>query len=81
MRRTVRLRGIEAEVVSDAEAEECTAVVCMEAGTGPYPWNDNVETNCSACGRAIIHRPHVPKKPPKICLACANTLLGQEAKH
>jgi len=57
------------EVVSDEEAEEADFIVC--GSPGPTPWLDNVETTCGDCGSAVIHRPHAPKRPRKVCVACA----------
>lgn len=65
------------QIVSDAEAEEATLVVCMPIG-GPRYFDDDVETVCSECGTGIFHRPHVPKKPRKVCIDCALKLSEQE---
>ena len=67
---TINIGGIPVQVASDAEAEAATFVVCMPVGT-PSPWTDNITTSCAFCDRAIIHRPTVPKTPPKICIDCA----------
>lgn len=63
----VDLRGI--EIVSEAEAETADFVVCAPKGSWT-PFTDNLEGLCMLCGIAVIFRPHAPKKPPKICLAC-----------
>ncbi len=69
-KRKVRIAGKVFGVVSDQEAEQCDGVVCM-------PWScdsdfdDDVKSACIGCGQAIRHRPHVPKRPPKICIVCA----------
>jgi hypothetical protein len=65
----VRIGGFEIPVVSNEEAEEVDFVVCSRVG--PSPFSDNLESTCSFCGAAIMHRPYIPKKPPKICLECA----------
>ena len=58
------------QVVSDAEAEECDAVICNTAEMWS-PFRDNTYAACATCDTAIYHRPHVPKKPRKICINCA----------
>lgn len=65
------------EVVSEEEAEECDAVICMPADT-PSPFEDNMVGRCSVCSREVIYRPHAPKRPPKICLPCFMEVEGQE---
>jgi hypothetical protein len=57
------------KVVSEEEAEKVDYVVCMPVG--PSPFDNNLEADCYCCGRRIMHRPHVPKRPPKICIYCA----------
>lgn len=56
-------------VVSDEEAEGVDFVICGSESLGS-PFTDNVVTACCDCGKAIIHRPHAPKRPPKICVDC-----------
>lgn len=70
----VQIGGISIEVVPPEKAEEATVVVC---GPTSYFWDD-VKTTCAACGREIVHRPTVPKKPPKVCMACAMALFPAE---
>lgn len=55
------------KIVSDEEAEKVDFVVC---GYPPGHFSDDITTVCSKCGKAIVHRPHAPKRPPKICFAC-----------
>ena len=57
------------KVVSKEEAEEADLIVCAPWENCVY-FEDDVKTSCADCGRAIGHRPHAPKKPPKICLEC-----------
>lgn len=78
MAETVNIGGITATIVSDEEAELSAFVVCGDAEL-PYPFTDNVQTTCCDCGRAIVHRPHAPKRPPKICIACVG--LRAEGGH
>lgn len=59
------------QIVSDEEAEQSDLVLCMPDGQGEY-FLDDVRTTCALCGRRIHHRPHVPKKPPKICIYCVS---------
>ena len=59
------------EIVDDeAEAEAADIVVCRRL-TSPLLMHDNLIDLCSKCGEAIQHRPHVPKRPPKVCDQCA----------
>ncbi|MHB8576233.1 MAG: hypothetical protein ACYDCQ_12985 [Dehalococcoidia bacterium] len=64
------------KIVSDEEANEAEFVVCMLDGSGEY-FNDDLRTSCFVCGRGIHHRPHVPKKPHKVCIACLNAMTGE----
>jgi formylmethanofuran dehydrogenase subunit E len=74
-RRFLEETGI--KVVSDEEAEEVDAVVCNTADIPSY-FDNNVDTVCADCGAAIYHRPHVPKKPKKICINCAVAMQERE---
>lgn len=56
-------------VVSNEEAEQADYVVCAPA-EWETPFADNEAGVCGDCGRAIQFRPHVPKRPPKICVQC-----------
>jgi hypothetical protein len=67
-------------VVSETEAEQCDYVVCADAGT-PTPFSDNVETTCAFCAKPVIHRPHAPKRPPKICLDCVLIQESDDVRH
>jgi len=71
----VRIAGIEAEVVSDAKAETADYVVCVP-WDGPAYFPDDCLAACSVCGRAIRHRPYVPKTPPKVCIFCLEATLN-----
>jgi len=68
------------KVVSQEEAEKCDYVVCMPADS-PSPFTDNLRGHCSVCNQPIIFRPHVPKKPPKVCIHCMNLLHKTEFIH
>jgi hypothetical protein len=65
LRRLLRL----VKVVDEDEAEKADLVVCVSAEGYYFP--DNVFTVCAECGGGIQHRPHVPKRPPKVCFRCA----------
>jgi hypothetical protein len=66
--------GHRVDVVEDAEAEHCHFVMCGPASFFP----DDVHTLCAFCGAGIVHRPYVPAKPPKICIACAQSIAKGE---
>jgi hypothetical protein len=61
---------LEPEIVSDEEAESCDLVVCCRVGARTS-FTDNIHTLCARCGFPIFHRPHAPKRPPKVCIECA----------
>ncbi len=70
----------EAPLISDAEAEQAEFVICGTPDIST-PFADNVQTVCVDCGRAVIHRPHAPKRPKKICLECGLARLERAAAH
>lgn len=76
-RRDVRDLLDKIQVRSMEECEEADYVVCMPKGSWS-PFTDNVESTCSVCGCAIFHRPHVPKKPKKICIHCMDLIARTE---
>lgn len=65
--------GITTELVSAAEAERADMVVC---GYPPaaYP-DEDLLTWCHDCQCAIVHRPHAPRAPDKVCVRCARRRL------
>lgn len=65
----VEIAGLPVEVVSPEAAEQADAVICALA-VGPRYFRDDVETTCHDCRRGIIHRPHAPKRPIKLCMDC-----------
>ncbi len=79
-RRTVQIAGLPVQVVDNAEAERAALVMCAPA-TMPAHFPDDVIAACAWCGCAIRHRPHVPKKPPKVCMGCAFARMQQEHDH
>ena len=66
----INIAGVPIQIVSEEEAEQVDFVVCGDAGMAT-PWPNNIQTTCAMCGAAIIHRPHAPKRPAKICVGCA----------
>jgi hypothetical protein len=66
--------GTPVTLVTPEEAEEVDYVVCMPALYANSKFSDNVQGECAKCGCAIAYRPHVPKKPPKVCYECAMIL-------
>ena len=64
------LERLNIKVVDDATAEAADYVLCMPDGQAEY-FTDDVHTQCFFCLRPIHHRPHVPKRPKKICIDCA----------
>lgn len=62
--------GCPITIVSEMDAEECDLVICVSGQR--FYFRDNIFTVCADCGGAIQHRPHVPKKPPKVCMGCAS---------
>ena len=48
-------------------------LVCCTASM-PSPFRDNLPGRCSRCGIAIYFRPHVPPRPKKICIDCAEKM-------
>ncbi len=64
-------------VVSDEEAEQADMVICLP-DDGPRYFTDDVTSVCAECGIVIRHRPHVPKRPKKVCIHCALRMLEQE---
>ena len=77
MTNTVTITGVPLHIGTDAECEACDYVVCGDPAW-PSPFTDNVHTTCALCGHPVIHRPHVPKTPPKICLTCMVDLAKAE---
>ena len=73
---TVReVAGIQTELITAEEAERVNLVVC---GYPPaaFPGEDLL-TWCHDCACAIVHRPHAPRTPIKVCVRCARRRLEQ----
>jgi hypothetical protein len=63
--------GLRVKVADEAECEQATFVVCApDAPELAASFPDNVHTRCAFCDAAVVHRPYVPKRPPKICIDC-----------
>lgn len=60
-------------IISDKEAEKVDFVICCSDLTHNL-FLDNLEGNCIKCKKQIYFRPHIPKKPKKICMECAEKL-------
>ena len=73
--RKLRIGGLEATVVSDAEAEKCDIRVCA-FWDGPAYFTDDVKGVCAGCGIALRHRPYGPHRPMKLCAVCAAGWVG-----
>ena len=74
---TIEINGLKVEVRSVAECEDADLVVCADESLSAFP--DNVHTTCAWCTRPIVHRPYVPKRPPKVCLDCMRMFTQAEA--
>ncbi len=72
------IRGIATDVISAADAEHVQMVVC---GYPPAAFPDeDLLTWCHDCACTIVHRPHAPRTPIKVCVRCAvNRLKDLEA--
>lgn len=58
------------EFVSPEEAETCSVCICME-WSFPLILPCNQRATCFGCGKALQHHPSAPRKPRKVCIACA----------
>jgi hypothetical protein len=70
-RRFVMIGGLRVYVSSEAEAEAATITICGNASYFP----DDCHGACASCGAPIVYRPHMPKRPPKVCVDCARIIL------
>ena len=59
-------------LAEDRLAAEAVALVLCIPDEGPAYFPDDVHTTCADCGTPIRHRPHVPRRPKKVCLACGS---------
>lgn len=67
-------------IVSDDEdeAESADYLVCVLASE-PTPFPDNVFDFCAKCGAKVQHRPHAPRAPKRVCMACVMPEIEREA--
>lgn len=70
-RESLQLGKIRVHVGTEEEAEQATISVCGNVSF----FADDVHGVCSGCGTAIVHRPHIPKRPPKVCMDCALVIV------
>lgn len=63
-------RRLKIPIVTEAEAEESDYAVCCRQADDPGEFTDNLVGQCCACGEAVIFRPYMPARPPKICVQC-----------
>ena len=78
---SMKIGGKKINIISEEEAEEVDCVVCLrisELPDGKPYFTDDIRTNCAGCSAPILHRPHAPKKPPKVCASCALMLFPQD---
>ena len=59
-------------LAEDRLAAEAVDLVLCVPDEGPTYFPDDVHTTCADCGTPIRHRPHVPRRPKKVCLACGS---------
>ena len=63
----------------EEEMEDCDYVVCaVAAGLEGAILHDDVLDECCQCGTPILYRPHIPKRPKKICMRCAVDALDAQ---
>jgi hypothetical protein len=69
-------------MAADPELKGADFVVCLPANRPLMP-PDNVVAVCCQCGRAVQHRPSVPRSLRKLCIECGCDRMlepGAEAK-
>ena len=59
-------------LAEDALTAEAADMVLCIPDAGPTYFPDDVHTTCATCGTPIRHRPHVPRRPKKVCLECGS---------
>lgn len=68
------LAALDARVASQEEVDKADVVIC---GPDSY-FPDDVRTFCAQCAAPIVHRPHAPCQARKLCMRCAEVLLGDD---
>jgi hypothetical protein len=66
----VTIGGLELEIVTPEQAARAAVCVCA-LWDGPVYFTDDVKAACGGCGVAVRHRPYIPARPTKLCMACA----------
>jgi len=69
------ISGLATEMISAEAAERAQMVVCGYPPSA-YP-DEDLLTWCHDCACAIVHRPHAPRTPIKVCQRCARRRLEQ----
>lgn len=62
--------------IADDNAEEAEVLACLRL-TQPLLLPDNEIDLCEQCGAAIQFRPHVPKRPKKLCMECVAPMIAK----
>lgn len=71
--------AIQTRRMSPTEAERADLVIC---GGPPAEFPDeDVLAWCADCGTAIVHRPHAPRAPVKVCVPCGWARLQRPRGH
>lgn len=78
-RTQAQIRGLDVELIGDDDAEGALMVVCGYPPSA-YP-SEDILTWCHDCHCAIVHRPHAPRRPIKVCDRCARVRLQQLARE
>lgn len=73
-RTETRVAGLATRVIDAVEAERAAIVICGDPPSA-YP-DEDVLTWCHDCHGAIVHRPHAPRAPIKVCARCATRRLA-----
>jgi hypothetical protein len=68
---------VEIKFVSTEEGETADVMVCMP-WTNPPILADNIRAKCGVCGHIVQHRPAAPKRPMKVCVDCAPSVIRQQ---
>jgi hypothetical protein len=58
-------------------------LVCGLKDEGPYPFTDNLEAPCAACGRTVVYRPNndAPDPHTKLCIYCTKEVAEEERER
>lgn len=74
---TAIIDGCEFPIVDMAtDSDAADVCICKPA---PGFFADDIFTWCADCGRAIVHRPHVPPAVTKVCFECVGRRLLRDA--